>query len=175
MTTSLILFALLVVAYFIWGRSKKPGGAGRPDLGRTVSFMPTEPLKPSFSAAGWDGYTGMQLALCVELEKGECYPLIQAGSLPPVSVTTTFSTGRSDQSHLSVSLLAGLSARADRSQLVGRLTIGPIPLTGEDIRPVEVRCTVGPDGCVTADAVSEGHAVPCPLSEASLGAIPIGR
>jgi len=178
------LFALLVLAAVGAGwvliRRKKPG-SGTPGFsgvqGDLASHLTPKPLSPDFQVMGWDGYSGMQLALGVELSEGVCFPLIEAGTQPPASRTQTFSTSRADQTRLVLAFYAGLSAEVRRSELVQRVSVGPIPITGEAIREVEVTCEVSESGAVTVQAKSgaDGSALGCEVIESRLGAILVGR
>lgn len=177
-----VTIAVLVGAFFgaafglgWWLSRRRPTGvdAGAP-YDHLESLAP-KALTPSFSVDDWDGYSGMQAALCVELSDGARYPLIPAGTVPPVQTQHTFSTSAATQTELTLALYTGLSDEPDPSALVERLSIGPIPVTGEAIREVEVALSVDVDGTVTVAATSDtGEAVACRVAEAGPARLQVG-
>ena len=172
--TTLLLIAALAAAWWIF---RTRGGAKKPDRVEAAEYLTPEPFRERFQIEGWDGFSGMQMALAVELSEGRAYPLIQAGTDPPASRTQTFSTATAEQMHLALALYAGLGEEVRRLKLAQRVSVGPIPVTGKAIREVEVTFAVDESGMVSVSAkrADDGSAVPCTVVESYLGAIPIGR
>jgi hypothetical protein len=156
---ALAIFAML--AYLLTRDKSKPATAtpSRPD---TANYLTPQPLKPRLSVEGWDGYTGLQAALCMKLANGDFVPVVEAGTVPPASRTQTLSTARQEQESLAVALYAVLPGTLTHATLVMELSAGPIRITGEAIRQVELVCTVDEDGTVWIRAQEEnGEEIPC--------------
>lgn len=172
--TLVLLIAALGTAFWLFRSSRArqvPGAAHAAD------YPSPKPLKESFQVEGWDGFTGMQMALAVELSDDRAFPLIEAGTIPPVSRTQTFSTARADQSRLTLTLRAGLTEEVGRLKLAQRISFGPIAQTGEAIRQIEVTFVVDELGTISVSARMEADGAPvgCTVVESQLEAIPVGR
>jgi len=178
-TTYLLLIAAVLIAAWLVLRARQERGrqgAGPATRADLAEHLAPKPLAPRFQVDGWDGYIGMQMALCIALAEKRCYPLIEAGTIPPVTVTHTFSTSRPEQTHLRLVLYASRSERIDRAQIVAEASIGPIPLTGEAIREIETAITVDENGVVGVSTrnAADGVHVDCAVAAVGLGAVPIG-
>lgn len=171
------LVLLIAAAAAAWWIYRTRGRRRAPDLPEAANYLTPKPLSDSFRVEGWDGFSGMQMALAVELSEGCAFPLLQAGTEPPASRTQTFSTAEVEQTHLTLRLYAGLTEEVHRLKLAQRVSIGPIPQTGEAIREVEVTLSVDESGriSVTAQYGGNGSALTCSVLESDLDIIPIGR
>jgi len=161
---SLALIACAVVAYLLHRRrrdiSARP--VSREGFPVGVGGFTPQPLKPRLQVEDWDGYSGLQAALCVKLTDGTFVPIIEAGTVPPASRVQTLSTARADQEQVPVVLYSVVPGATNHAALVQELLVGPVPRTGEDIRPVDLVCTVDEDGTVWTRAEdTQGHDIPC--------------
>jgi len=175
-----VVIGVAAIGWIVWMLARRPdSSAGHapsaPDADYSEYLTP-RPLGPPFEEDGWDGFTGLQMALGVELSEGLCHPLITAGTIPPVSATRTVSTSKADQERLTIALYAGLSSDIEKCELVQRVTITGIPVTGEEIRSIDVTCTVDENGVVevAARGASDGLSLACLIGERGVQAIPIG-
>jgi len=180
MDIALLVFVVAAggVGWFVMHRAQKRASVDRSAAPRDFSdYLTPKPLAPDFEVRNWDGYTGMQVALCIELSDNVFFPLIEAGTVPPVATTRTFSTGNADQRSLIVTLYAGFPGNPRRMELFRRISIGPIPLTGEAIREIEATFSVDEQGEVHVTATYSRDSSPLEwvVLESGLGAIPIGR
>lgn len=180
--------AIMVIVWIMYRESGKQASAEEPDGTNSedieipqsaadfADFLTPKPIGPSFTVDAWDGYTGLQSALSIGLADNACYPLIEAGTIPPVEAAQTVSTGDAEQTHITVRLYTGLSAEVEKSKLFQEISIGPIPFTGEIIREVQLRLFVSADGAVTVSTAMEGGIeVPYEIVREMQGAIAIGR
>ena len=172
--TLVLLIAALGIAFFLARRRRE---TRRPSLDALAENLAPKPLAEAMQVDGWDGFSGMQMALAVGLSDDRAFPLIPAGSDPPAQCTQTFSTGAADQEHITIALYAGLSEELGRMWLAQRVAVGPVPRTGEAIREVDVTFLVNEAGrvSVTARLPGDGAQIGCRVTEEGLGAIPLGR
>jgi hypothetical protein len=184
-----LIGGLLAVAAIIWAlyrNDSRSGGGGVSEAADSVTsdsstheslgYMTPQPIGPQFHVDDWDGYTGMQSALAVGLAEGVCYPVIQAGSAPPISGTQTVSTGYPDQDTINVKLYTGLDSDIEKCRLVETVSIGPIPVTGAAMREIEVQFIVDIDGGIMVSAQDgDGTSIGVEVREQMIGAIVIGR
>ena len=172
--TVVLLVAALGVAFLLVRRRTAPR---RPSLDALAGDLTPKPLAEALQVDGWDGFSGMQMALAVGLSDGRAFPLIPAGSDLPAQKTQTFSTAAADRGNVTVALYAGLSSELGRMQLVQRVSVGPVPRTGPGLREVDVTFFVNEAGRVSVAArrPDDGAEIPCRVTEEGLGAIPYGR
>ena len=174
-----VTIAVLFAAFFglgWWLSTRKRGAASTAGPASDyATHLTPKPLKPSFAVDEWDGYSGMQAAVCVELADDACYPLILAGTVPPSQTTHTFSTATASQTEIVLPLYSGLSDRRDPTALIERVSVGPIPVTGEAIRQVEVSLSVDAEGAISVSAASsDGAELTCSVAEAGSMRVPVG-
>jgi hypothetical protein len=175
MTLAMILLAVLFLGFLAWTvRRDSTPSRGQDDSSDVTTFMPHKPLTPDFNIPGWDGWSGLQMALAVELSEGQCFPVIEAGTSPPVSATKTLTTADAEQQTIRVNLYGGLSGDTSKNNYFGRLLVGPLPITGEQFRSVDVTFTIESDGTARFDASAEGDTIQCEIEDQHLGALPIG-
>lgn len=183
MTTTLLALLLFgIVAYLIARR--KDGGESAPPRGGGGSASPVEsidhltprPLKPRLHVHDWDGFSGLQAALCMKLSDGTFVPVVEAGTAPPASRTQTLSTARALQDRICATLYAVVPGAENHAMLVQEVSIGPIDRTGEDIRSVDLVCTIDEDGTVWVRGESgDGREVPCTVMVQGEHRISVGR
>ena len=143
--------------------------------GDVLDYLAPKPIAPSFQVDNWDGYSGLQSALSIGMTDNRCYAVIEAGTIPPVSVTQTLSTSYPDQDTIEVRLYAGLSEETEKSELVQAVGIGPIRVTGAAIREIDVTFSIDSGGRVRVTAKSiDGDRVNVTVRKEMLGAIAIG-
>ena len=176
------------IAFILWalyrGGSRTSDNGGADPAGNDAPSSPDDyleyltprPVGPSFQIDGWDGYTGMQYAVAIGLSEGVCYPVVEAGTVPPASATQTLSTSHGDQESITVRLYASLSDDATKADLLQEIAVGPVPITGAAIREVDVTIAVDREGRVLATAVGDdGSPVSVRVTKEMLGAIGVGR
>jgi molecular chaperone DnaK (HSP70) len=180
------LFAVAAIIWALYRKDDSRGGGGvseaadsvtsNSSIHGTLGYMTPQPIGPQFHANDWDGYTGMQSALALGLAEGVCYPVIQAGSAPPISGTQTVSTGYPDQDSINIKLYIGLDSDIEKCRLVETISIGPVPVTGVAMREIEVKFSVDTDGGITVSAQDgDGTSICVEVREQMIGAIAIGR
>jgi hypothetical protein len=187
-TLTIGVVAIMVIVWIMYRESGKQASADGSDAGENeeieipqsaadfADFLTPKPIGPSFTVDEWDGYTGLHSALSIGLADNVCYPLIEAGTIPPVEAEQTVSTGDAEQTHITVRLYTGLSAEVEKSKLFQEISIGPIPFTGEIIREVQMRLFVSAEGTVAVSTAMEGgNEVRFEIIREMQGAIAIGR
>ena len=142
-----------------------------PTPGDMAAFMPTRPIGPSLTVPDWDGYTGIQMALCIALDDKNVFPAILAGSVPPVSVTKTFSSASRERNAVSIELYAGLDGKMEACRFVARADVGPLAVAEEE---VEVTFSVDSAGAIEATAQQKGIPVPVSMEDVHIAALPTG-
>lgn len=143
--------------------------------GDVLEYLAPKPIAPPFHVDHWDGYSGLQSALSIGMGENRCYPIIEAGIVPPVSVTQTLSTSYPDQDTIELRLYAGLDEEIEKSDLVQAIGIGPIRVTGAAIREIDVTFSVDENGCVHVSATyAGGEQIDVTVRREMLGAIAIG-
>jgi molecular chaperone DnaK (HSP70) len=171
--TTAVLVAIVVGLLVALRRSK--GGAARPAPTDYMDSLTPKPLKPPFEVDDWDGYSGIRLALCVELSGGMCYPILPAGSALPATAAQTVSTSSSEQPDLAFALYVGMSEELSSAYQVMRVSIGPIPESGDGSRVVEAIVNVDETGFVSVTAATpEGVPVEHTVIEVGNTTVPNG-
>jgi len=170
-----VILAAAVIGLGWYLARKGSGGRRAVDPTEYVDHLAPKPLKPSFEADDWNGYSGLQLALCIEMDGDTCYPVIPAGTAPPAEARQTFSTASLEHDELALTVCVGSSDDRNVATLVARVALGPIPASEGDVREVEVVFAVDAGGAVAISAFSEdGRPVRCPVEEQGIQSIPIG-
>ncbi len=143
--------------------------------GDVLEYLAPKPIAPPFHVDNWDGYSGLQSALSIGMSENRCYPIIEAGTVPPVSVTQTLSTSYPDQDTIEVRLYVGLSEEIEKSELIQAIGIGPIRLTGAAIREIDAKFSVDAQGRVQVSATNgDGEQIGVTVRKEMLGAIAVG-
>ena len=176
MTTTLLALLLFgIVAYLLMRRKGGDERVPASPADAADSLVP-KPLKPRLSVHDWDGFSGLQAALCMKLSDGTFVPVVEAGNVPPASRTQTLSAARANQDRISATLYAVVPGAENHAMLVQEVSIGPIDRTGEDIRSVDLVCTIDEDGTVWVRGESgDGRQVPCTAMVQGEYRISVGR
>jgi hypothetical protein len=183
-----LVIALAAIAFIVWTLYRNSAREATDDVapsidtaepslsrGDVLEYLAPKPITPPFHVDDWDGYSGLQSALSVGMSENQCYPIIEAGTVPPVSVTQTLSTSYPDQDTIEVRLYAGLSEEIDKSELMQAIGIGPIRVTGAAIREIDATFSVDEQGRVTVSAVNgDGEQIGVTVRKEMLGAIVVG-